>query len=201
MAPFDGKLTTKISPLIEGQVPDFVQADHPKFVQFLKAFYQFLEAAELQLTVVIDSIRMETVSDSFIVSQGDIPVKFNTEIGTGSTGKFDVGEVVTGRTSKAVATVLIDDLTNVTQPRIFVTSQQKFIQGEIIDGGTSGAQATITKYRANPIQNIQQLLEYSNTDNTTSLFLDEMYNQFLDAIPKTLASGLNKFCKGNLRGT
>ena len=192
MAPFDGKLTTKISPLIEGQVPDFVQADHPKFVQFLKAFYQFLEAAELQLTVVIDSIRMETVSDSFIVSQGDIPVKFNTEIGTGSTGKFDVGEVVTGRTSKAVATVLIDDLTNVTQPRIFVTSQQKFIQGEIIDGGTSGAQATITKYRANPIQNIQQLLEYSNTDNTTSLFLDEMYNQFLDAIPKTLASGLNK---------
>ena len=34
MAPFDGKLTTKISPLIEGQVPDFVQADHPKFVQF-----------------------------------------------------------------------------------------------------------------------------------------------------------------------
>ena len=36
---------TKISPLIEGQVPDFVQADHPLFVNFLKDYYQFLEAA------------------------------------------------------------------------------------------------------------------------------------------------------------
>ena len=27
---------TKISPLIEGQVPDFVQEDHPLFVDFLK---------------------------------------------------------------------------------------------------------------------------------------------------------------------
>ena len=67
MAPFDGKLTSKISPLIEGQVPDFVQADHPKFVEFLKQYYRFLESAELQVTVVIDSIRLETISESFIV--------------------------------------------------------------------------------------------------------------------------------------
>ena len=145
MAPFDGKLTSKISPLIEGQVPDFVQADHPKFVEFLKQYYRFLESAELQVTVVIDSMRLETISESFIVSEGDNPVKFNTEIGTGSTGKFDEGETITGRISKATATVLIDDLTNTTQPRIFVTSQQKFVEGEIVDGETSGAQATITK--------------------------------------------------------
>ncbi len=192
MAPFDGKLTNTISPLIEGQVPDFVQAEHPVFVNFLKSYYEFLEAGELQVTVVIDSLRMETISDSFIISEGDVPVKFNTEIGTGSTGKFDVGETITGRISKAIATVLVDDLTNTVQPRIFISSQQKFEEGEIVDGGTSGAQATITKYRGNPIQNIQQLLEYANTDNTTTRFLDEMYNQFLEAIPKSLASGISK---------
>ena len=47
--PFDASLITKISPLIEGQVPDFVQSDHPIFVQFLKQYYQFLESAELLL--------------------------------------------------------------------------------------------------------------------------------------------------------
>jgi len=192
MAPFDGKLTDKISPLIEGQVPDFVQAEHPTFVSFLKSYYEFLEAGELQVTVVIDSLRMETISDSFIISEGDVPVKFNTEIGTGSTGKFDVGETITGRISKATATVLVDDLTNTVQPRIFISSQQKFAEGEIVDGGTSGAQATITKYRGNPVQTIQQLLEFANTDNTTSIFLDEMFNQFLEAIPRSLASGTSK---------
>ena len=42
MAPFDNPyssdLTTKLSPLIEGQVPDFVQSDHPQYVKFLKAY-------------------------------------------------------------------------------------------------------------------------------------------------------------------
>ena len=40
MAPFDNgyssTLINKLSPLIEGQVPDFVQADHPVFVNFVK---------------------------------------------------------------------------------------------------------------------------------------------------------------------
>jgi len=189
MAPFDGKLTTKISPLIEGQVPDFVQADHPKFVSFVKSFYQFLEAAELIVTVTIDSIRQETVSTNFILSEGDVPVKINTETGTGTTGKFVANETITGSTSKATATVLVDDLGN---KRLFVSSQQKFEIGETITGSTSDATATIDSYRANPVQNMQQLLEYTNTDNTTTVFLDEMFNMFLESIPKTLASGVSK---------
>ena len=36
------KLLNKLSPLIEGQVPEFVQADHPVFVDFLKGIFTFL---------------------------------------------------------------------------------------------------------------------------------------------------------------
>ena len=36
MAKNDSKLLNKVSPLIEGQVPDFVLDDHPVFVKFLK---------------------------------------------------------------------------------------------------------------------------------------------------------------------
>ena len=39
-----GNLTTKISTQIDGQLPDFIQADHPVFSRFLKHYYQYLEA-------------------------------------------------------------------------------------------------------------------------------------------------------------
>ena len=50
----------------------------------------------------------------------------------------------------------------------------------------------ISTYRANPIQNIQQLLEYANVDNTIYDFLDKMSDQFMNAIPETLATGVSK---------
>ena len=192
MAPFDGKLDSKISPLIEGQVPDFVQADHPKYVQFLKSYYKFLEAAEITLTLTIDSIRMETVSVNHLLVEGDAGDrgdKFNTESGTGTTGKFIVGETITGSTSKATAEVLVDDLSN---KRLFISSQQKFEIGETITGSSSEATATLNKYRGNPIQNIQQLMEYVNPDNATTEFINEMFNMYLESIPRTLATGASK---------
>ena len=36
----------RVSTLIDNQVPDFVQSDHPVFVQFLKAYYEWLEDSE-----------------------------------------------------------------------------------------------------------------------------------------------------------
>jgi hypothetical protein len=50
----------------------------------------------------------------------------------------------------------------------------------------------MSEYRANPVQNIQQLLEYANVDNTIYDFLDQMRDQFMNAIPETLATGVSK---------
>ena len=60
MAPFDSGFSTKISPLIEGQVPDYIQGDHPQFVQFLKSYYEFLEAAELTVDGIINNLIQES---------------------------------------------------------------------------------------------------------------------------------------------
>ena len=188
--PFDASLITKISPLIEGQVPDFVQSDHPIFVQFLKQYYQFLESAELIVSGTISHLVLEKTDTQYIVPERDIDgTKLVTETGTGSTGKFVVNETITGGTSNATATVLVDDLENL---RLFISSQQKFEIGETITGGTSAATATVTSYRANPVASIQKLLDYANPDNTVATMLDEMFNQFMTAIPKTLASGTSK---------
>ena len=186
MAKNNSKLLTKVSPLIEGQVPDFVQSDHPKFVKFLKHYYQYLEAGRITYTGAIEYVRQQTNTLEFILLEDD--ERIVTETGTGTKGLFVNGETITGETSKATATILVEDSR---KKYLYITSQQKFITGETFTGGTSG-EGVISEYRANPIQNIQQLLEYANVDNTIYDFLDNMRDQFMNAIPETLATGVSK---------
>jgi hypothetical protein len=185
-----GNLTTKISTLIDGQLPDFIQSDHPIFSVFLKHYYEYLEAAELRVTVNIDNLLLELETASNVLDvDGN---KITLEVGAGTEGKFIVGETITGGTSKATAKILVDDLSNSTTPRIFITSQQKFVTGETITGGTSSSSAVVTRYRANPVQTIQQLLAYADIDNTIYDFLDQFRDEFMNAIPLTLADGVSK---------
>ena len=58
------KFTKKVSPLIEGQVPDFVQADHPVFVDFVRDYFKFLEAGRLTLDVTVNYITQETTTSA-----------------------------------------------------------------------------------------------------------------------------------------
>ena len=178
------KLQTKLSPLIEGQVPDFIQADHPVFVRFLKEYYRFLESGQLTYTVVNSYVIQETTTVSYILEETD-----GERILTEDTAQFVNGETITGETSKATAKIVIEDSRN---KRLFITSQQKFITGETFTGQTSGAQGSITQYRGNPIQNIQQLLEYADVDNTIFDFLDQMRESFMTAIPNSLATSVSK---------
>jgi hypothetical protein len=191
MAPFDNgyssNIINKLSPLIEGQVPDFIQADHSVFVRFLKHYYQYLESGELRLSVSIDNMLLEVQTESFLLLEDG-----NKLVLESSVGKFSANETITGATSKATATVLVDDLGNSTKPRLFISSQQQFQTGETVTGGTSSATGTVIRYRANPVQNLQQLLEYANTDNTIYDFLDQLRESFMNAIPKNLTSGLDQ---------
>ena len=178
----DSKLVTKVSPLIEGQVPGFVQSEHPVFVNFLKDYYQFLEGSgRITYTGAVEYVRQQTNTLEFILLEDG--ERIVTEKETGSTGYFTNGETITGSTSKATATVLVEDGR---KKYLYISSQQKFITGETFTGGTSGAEGVISEYRANPIQNIQQLLEYANVDNTIYDFLDNMRDQFMNAVYQRL---------------
>ena len=52
----------KLSLLIEKQAPEFVLSDHPKFLEFVKTYFTFMESAELAVTNIetTDGIRLET---------------------------------------------------------------------------------------------------------------------------------------------
>ena len=182
MSKNDSKLLTKVSSLIPGQVPEFVESDHSLFVKFLKDYYQFLEAGRITLSTTINYIQLETTTVSYVLDETD-GERIVTEIGEGTLGQFVEGETITGGTSNATATVLVDDTRN---KYIYVTSQQKVVTGEVITGVTSGSTATVSEYRANPVQNIQQLLEYANVDNTIFDFLEQFRKSFMNAMGEWL---------------
>ena len=186
----------KISNLIESQVPDFVLEDHPLFLDFVKAYYQLMESAEIQLTNIGDPdiVKLEGSAGGSIQLDGtnisDDDDGDNILLEDTSYGDFQNGETITGSTSGATATVLIEDVD--AGARLFVTHQNKFIEGELITGSTTAAQATIGKYRANPVQNIQQLLDYADVDKTIQGFLTKFRNSFLTSIPDSLHSSVDK---------
>ena len=186
----------KISNLINSQVPDFVLEDHPLFLDFVKAYYQLMESAEITLTNIgdPDHLVLEGTTAAKILLNGTNVSKDDGEdnilLEDTSYGDFQNGETITGATSGATTTVLIEDVDG--GGRLFVAHQNKFIEGELITGSSSGAQATIGKYRANPVQNIQQLLNYADVDKSISGFLTKFRNSFLTSVPESLHNDIDK---------
>ena len=182
-------LDNKISSFIEEKFPEFVKTDHPVFVEFLRFYYQFLETAKIKLTNIqeSDQILLESA-----LTVNYLLMEDGTKITTDDSayGVFINGENITGQTSGAISKILAEDST--ANSAIYVEQNRYFVIGEVIVGSTSGATASIGDYQGNPVQNIQQLLEYSDADKTLSIFLDRFRNSYLHSIPNTLASGVSK---------
>ena len=160
---------------------------NPLFVKFVKDYYKFLEAGKMELTATNDYIKYETETVSYVLNdEGD---RILAEQGSGTVGNYINGETITGSISNATAEVLVEDVRNGV---IYITSNQKFETNETITGATSGATHKLTRYRANPVQNIQQLLDYADVDNTIFDFLNKFRDSFMEAIPNTLATGTSK---------
>ena len=72
MSEKSSKFLGKISPLIEGQLPDFIRDENPLFVKFVKDYYKFLEAGKMELTATNDYIKYETETVSYVLNdEGD----------------------------------------------------------------------------------------------------------------------------------
>ena len=195
------KFNEKISTILNSQLPEFVVADHPKFAEFLKVYYQLLESAELSVTAIegTDGITLETETGQVnnlvlnssrkdtartLLDEGD---KILLEEST--YGKFTRGETIIGQSSKATAVVLVEDISN---NRLIISAQDKFLDNEYVVGQSSGAMATISDYRPNPVNNISDLINFRDPDKVIDHFLTNMRNEFLATLPENLALGLDK---------
>ena len=194
-------LQDKVSLQIETQMPDFVQAENPNFISFMKAYYEFMESAELKLTSLgsIDSMIMEnqpigsTILNYVILEDTNLyrPGQTNTVLMEDTTtGAFVNDETIVGQTSKATAVVRVEDINP--NSRLFISAQSDFVIGEQIVGQTSNATGVISDYTANPVQNIQQLMEYADIDDTIDSFFNQFKEAFLRTIPRDLTSGVDE---------
>ena len=195
------KFTKKITNLVNQQVPEFVLSDHPKFLEFVQTYYRFMESAEVTLANIelTDGIQLETETaqtNSLILDASKLDTD-RTSLDAGDKillensgfGKFQRGEIVTGQTSNATATILSEDLIN---NRLFISAQDKFIQDEVIIGAISTARATISNYKPNPVNNIQDLLNFRDPDKAISNFLTKFRNEFLNTLPEVLDANVDK---------
>ena len=195
------KFTDKISSLINSQAPDFVLEQHPKFLEFVKTYYTFMESAELVVTSIqtTDGIQLETetAQTNALLLDGSRIDSDRTQLDSGDKiilessafGKFTRGETITGQTSGATATVLGEDLDN---GRLFISAQDKFLVDETVLGASSNASAVVNSYRPNPVNSIQDLLNFRDPDKVIANFLTKFRTEFLNTLPETLSSGVDK---------
>ena len=195
------KFNEKISTILNSQIPEFVIADHPKFAEFLKVYYQLLESAELQVKDVQNTVGVLIETET---GQNNNIVLNSTRIGSAITpidegdkilleetgyGKFIVGETIKGETSGAEAKVLSEDLAN---SRLIISANDKFITNEIVNGLESLASATISNYRPQPVQNISDLVNFRDPDKAIESFLNNFRNEFLATLPEVLDNEVDK---------
>ena len=167
----------------------------------MKAYYEFMESAELKLTSLgtIDAIILEnqavgattlnyvTLQDTNLYRPGQTNKVLTEET---TNGAFVNGETIRGQTSQATAVIRVEDIN--ANSRLFISSQNDFIIGEQVVGSTSNATGDISDYTANPVQNIQQLMEYADVDDTIDSFFGQFKEAFLKTIPRDLTAGVNE---------
>jgi len=184
------KLTHGLNSLL----PQFVKDESPEFVAFIKAYFEYLEFERIELSTQsdIDGILLEqgTGSGSVLLEPGTVspsPDKDNSKIVYESTvtntneraDPFKVGEYIFGKTNKSVAQIKV-----INNNVLYVKTIHGlgFEKNEIVEGRESKQTGTIAKYRENSIRANNQLLNYSDIDNTTIGFLQYYQNDFMPQI-------------------
>jgi hypothetical protein len=146
-----------------------------------------MESAELVVTSVetTDGILLETetAQNNELILDGSRIDTDRTQLDAGDKillessafGKFTRGETITGQTSNATATVLAEDLDN---NSFYIISTRQVYYGETVLGSSSNASAVINNYKPNPVQNIQDLLNFRDPDKVISNFLQSLEMSF-----------------------
>ena len=178
----NNSVKNSIVPYIEGQFPEFLREEGEQFVNFVKAYYKWLESAEITIS---DSTQNEY---RFTLEDDDT----NLELEDGSTltlestretsnisilSSFEENEKITGQSSGA--TGIVDRGMTTSNTKIFVTGldRTKFINGETIIGSNNRTSAKIEKFYKNINFATKSLNSQYDIDSADQVALDLIKNQ------------------------
>ena len=196
----------RIADQVEELLPEFFQEEGPRFVSFLKSYFEFLEKGQLiyKDAADIDYIGLEdgTIAGEEFNSAGErgnllqesgtyapsslTSAKFNYEIDIDSGGtqktSFEKGEFVVGSTTGAVGRIDVIG----TSSNLYVEqfSEAQFEPDETIIGKTSTMEAKVASFKASPLQAANNLLSYADVDKTSGDFLEYFRRDFMPFIDR-----------------
>ena len=175
-------ITNSIVPYIEGQFPEFIRDEGEQFVNFLKAYYEWLESAEILISdSQQDEYRFTLEDDDTNLSLEDgnrLTLESTRETtNTSSLSSFEQGEKITGQTSGAVG--LVDRNMTTSNTKIFVTGLErtKFISGETILGSNNRTTAKVETFYKNPLFASKSLSSQYDIDIADEIALDLIKKQ------------------------
>ena len=175
----------RLSDRITSLIPDFVQEDAPVFEQFLKAYFEFLEAEILTLESQgeLDEILLEDDQGFLLVEPATVnpsPDSDTTRILLEQTvSPFQNGEYIVGSKTNTVAKI------NVINSNVFYVETihgKGFDAGETVTSRQGGQTGKVKSFKQNTILANNKLLDYSDIDNTTEEFLDYFQKDFIPSL-------------------
>jgi len=184
----------RLSDRISTLVPDFIQEDAPIFEQFLKAYFEFLEAEILVLESQgeLDEILLEDDLGYLLVEPATVhpsPDSATSKLLYEMPDKnpFQVGDYIVGGKwilGEWVGTETVAKILLINGNTLYLET----IQGNGFDAGETvtsrqGKQTGVVKtYKHNTILANNQLLNYSDVDQTTEEFLDYFQKDFIPSL-------------------
>ena len=138
-----------VSVLLETQLPEFVNDQHPKFKKFIEKYYEFMESHQLyfgsSFTFNEDKILAETNLDGtiYVTLEDDSPIQIESDRDTAGNANlmFNIGETVTGNTSGATA--IVTGTKGNTIAFVKSSSVAGFTYGEKLTGSVTGSYGTL----------------------------------------------------------
>jgi len=196
----------RIADQVEELLPDYYQKDGPRFVSFIKSYFEFLEKGQLiyKEGADIDYIGLEdgTIAGEAFNESGErgnllqesgtyapssvSSAKFNYEIDIDSGGtqktSFEKDEFVVGSTTGAIGRIEVIG----TSSNLYIEQfgEAQFDIDETIIGQTSDMEAKVKAFTASPLQAANNLLSYADVDKTSGDFLEYFRRDFMPFIDR-----------------
>jgi len=185
----------KLSQRLPNLLPDFVKEESPIFEQFLKAYFEYLEAEILVLKSQseIDGILLEDGDGSILLEPATVSPspdqnvsKIKTESSSANTNPtaspFVVGEYIYSETNGSVAKIEVISGNTLYIRSISGTGFSKL---ETIKGRDGNQTAIVQTYKQNTISANNRLLDIGDVDHTTEDFLEYYQRDFVPSLDLT----------------
>lgn len=186
-------ITETLSERMIGLIPDYIRDEAPVFEQFLRAYFEYLEAEIIIIDTQenIDVIASEDGMSAILYESATTapsPDKDFSKIAFeqssnnfnfSTAGPLATGDLIYGKSSGSLARISV-----INGNILFINSiaGMGFSTGELVESRTTGQRFTVKSYKENTILANNRLLDFSDIDRTSESFMQYFQKDFIPSL-------------------